>query len=59
MLKPTHLLSGIAAQVNCITFLVLTVVHAGHRHAVIVIKEARAQVHELKELCLSAITGTE
>ena len=23
-------------------------VHAGHRHAVIVVKEARAQVHELK-----------
>ena len=33
---------------NCITSLVLTVVHAGHRHAVIVVKEARAQVYELK-----------
>ena len=29
-------------------FLVITIVHAGHRHAVIVIKEARAQVHVLK-----------
>ena len=33
---------------NCITFLVITIVHAGHRHAVIVTKEACAQVHELK-----------
>ena len=30
------------------TFLVITIVHVGCRHAVIVIKEARAQVHELK-----------
>ena len=48
MPKPTRLLSGTAAEVNCITFLVLTIVHAGHRHAVVVVKEARAQVHELK-----------
>ena len=33
---------------NCATFLVITIVHVGCRHAVIVIKEARAQVHELK-----------
>ena len=32
---------------NSTTFLVITIVHAGHRHAVIVIKEAHAQVHEL------------
>ena len=38
--------------------LVITIVHVGCRHAVIVIKEARAQVQELK-LCLSAATGTE
>ena len=30
------------------TSLVLTIVHAGHRYAVIVIKEACAQVYELK-----------
>ena len=48
MPKPTRLLSGIAAQVNCTTFLVITIVHVGCRHTVIVTKEARSQVHELK-----------
>ena len=48
MPKPTRILSGIAASVNCTTSLVITIVHVGCRHAVIVIKEARAQVHELK-----------
>ena len=33
---------------NCTTLLVITIVHVGRRHAAIVIKEARAQVHELK-----------
>ena len=48
MPKPTCLLTGIAASVNCTTFLVITIVHVGCRHAVIVIKEACGQVHELK-----------
>ena len=48
MPNPTRILSGIPASVNCTTFLVITIVHVGCRHAVIVIKEARAQVHELK-----------
>ena len=33
---------------NCTTFLVIAIVHAGQRHAVFVVKEAHAQVHELK-----------
>ena len=31
-----------------INFLAIIIAHAGHRHAVIVVKEAHAQVHELK-----------
>ena len=31
-----------------INFLAIIIAHAGHRHAVVVIKEAHAQVHELK-----------
>ena len=30
------------------SILVITIVHAGHRHAVVVVKEAQAQVHEIK-----------
>ena len=30
--------------------------HAGHRHAVIVVKEAYAQVHELKSNALASIS---
>ena len=33
---------------NCAVFLVTTIVHAGHTHAVIVIKKGYTQVHELK-----------
>ena len=33
---------------NCPAFLVTTIVHAGHTHAVTVVKRAYAQVHELK-----------
>ena len=33
---------------NCTAFLVTTIVHAGHRHAVVVVKEAGAQPYELE-----------
>ena len=33
---------------NCTAFLVIPIVRAGHRQAVVVVKEAHAQVHEHK-----------
>ena len=48
MPKTAHLSSGINALVNRTVFLVTGIVHACHRHTVIVVKEASAQVHELR-----------